>query len=881
MRHYILWVAFLLPFAVMPQTTISGVLKDVKGAFITSASVTINVMGINGNIIAYDISDDKGNYRISFKYPAEKVQINVRSIGYEYVNEVLINKTQIKNFELLEQVTKLNEIALKFTPITQKGDTINYLVSSFQDQKDRVIADVLKKLPGIDVLADGKILYQGKPILKYYIEGIDLLEGRYNIANNNLPADAVAKVQILENHQPIKLLDSLVFSDKAALNIKLKKKVTTTGVAKLGVGLAPLLWDVNITPMLFTKKRQMITSYQANNIGNDISSEIKILTIEDLLDQFESKNEKQDWISIQLLSSPPFAKNRWLNNNANLFTTNYLVRLKKEVDLKINLSYINDFQRQNGNTKTTFLTQTDTINIIESTKNKLFFNVLKSEFVLIKNTKKSYFKNTLETNNFWDAQKGFVIANNEALNQNATIPFSSFSNILKQIKPIGKKLVTINSVVTYNNDNQSLKLSPGQFKELLNNDNPSDILNQYVMHSNFYTNNAFSFTKRIRKMTFTPKIGFNLQNQKLNSHISLFEDKNENKLTGSFQNNLRFNQTSFYSILNTQYRNDNWKIELETPFKLQTFDRIDDTLNKKQNLYRFTFEPRLSINKPINAFWETTFSSSLKNSFGSINQLYYGYILNSYRTIQQFDTPILESLKRNLSFSISYRNPIKSLFINGHYSFENSNQNLIFGNIINSNGTSSFGFIEQNNNSNSHHINLRGSKFFSKIKTTLTLTTNTLFDNQIQILNGSLTDVNIKNIELNGKLDTKFTEWMSISLKTNISISNTKFKNQSFRNILTQEHLLNIDFYPSSNQYIGFDAEYYKNNFSFQNNVSYFLNLNYRFTFNKSKTDLALNWNNILNTKEFTTAFNESFSYLQSTYQLRPSQVLISLKFRF
>ena len=95
-----------------------------------------------------------------------------------------------------------------------------------------------------------------------------------------------------------------------------------------------------------------------------------------------------------------------------------------------------------------------------------------------------------------------------------------------------------------------------------------------------------------------------------------------------------------------------------------------------------------------------------------------------------------------------------------------------------------------------------------------------MFDNQIQILNGSLTDVNIKNIELNGKLDTKFTEWMSISFKTNISISNTKFKNQSFRNILTQEHLLNIDFYPSSNQYIGFDAEYYKNNFSFQNNVS-------------------------------------------------------------
>ena len=63
----------------------------------------------------------------------------------------------------------------------------------------------------IDVLPDGKILYQGKPINKYYIEGLDLLEGKYNLANKNLPYNQVSKVQILENHQPIKVLDSLVF----------------------------------------------------------------------------------------------------------------------------------------------------------------------------------------------------------------------------------------------------------------------------------------------------------------------------------------------------------------------------------------------------------------------------------------------------------------------------------------------------------------------------------------------------------------------------------------------------------------------------------------------------------------------------------------------
>jgi hypothetical protein len=103
-------------------------------------------------------------------------------------------------------------------------------------------------MPGIEVLSDGKILYQGRPINKYYIEGLDLLEGKYNLANENLPHKEVTQVQILENHQPIKALDSLKFSDQAALNIKLKNAYTFTGQARLGSGFRPLLWEANITP---------------------------------------------------------------------------------------------------------------------------------------------------------------------------------------------------------------------------------------------------------------------------------------------------------------------------------------------------------------------------------------------------------------------------------------------------------------------------------------------------------------------------------------------------------------------------------------------------------------------------------------------------------
>jgi hypothetical protein len=39
-------------------------------------------------------------------------------------------------------------------------------------------------MPGIEVLPDGKII--SSKAIKYYIEGLDLLEGKYNLANENL-----------------------------------------------------------------------------------------------------------------------------------------------------------------------------------------------------------------------------------------------------------------------------------------------------------------------------------------------------------------------------------------------------------------------------------------------------------------------------------------------------------------------------------------------------------------------------------------------------------------------------------------------------------------------------------------------------------------------
>jgi hypothetical protein len=65
----------------------------------------------------------------------------------------------------------------------------------------------------------------------------------------------------LENHQPIKTLDSLQFSDRTALNIKLKTPILLQ--VKLGLVVLARYFGMPI-PMLFSK-RQMLTTYQTNN----------------------------------------------------------------------------------------------------------------------------------------------------------------------------------------------------------------------------------------------------------------------------------------------------------------------------------------------------------------------------------------------------------------------------------------------------------------------------------------------------------------------------------------------------------------------------------------------------------------------------------------
>src|SRR5690606_31392939 len=114
----------------------------------------------------------------------------------------------------------------------------------------------------------------------------------------------------------------------------------------------------------------------------------------------------------------------------------------------------------------------------------------------------------------------------------------------------------------------------------------------------------------------------------------------------------------------------------------RSFNIEDPTLNEDQQLNRLTFEPDIYIRNKFSAFWETSVSAGISNEFGEINRMYYGFILNNYRSLQRYNSPLPEDLRQNYSWRLTYRNPLTSFFANTSYSHSRTRRNLLYSNFI-------------------------------------------------------------------------------------------------------------------------------------------------------------------------------------------------------
>ena len=191
--------------------------------------------------VKFAITENNGIYKLGLS-KNQNYKVTVSYLGYTTQNLTIstTNQNLYKDFILKENPNQLNEVILNYTPpIIVKKDTITYKVDAFVTGEERKLRDVLKKLPGVEVDKLGNVLVQGKKITKVLVEDKLFFTGNSKLAVNNIPADAVDKIEILDNYNDVAMLKGLQDSDDMAMNIKLKedKKKFTFGDIEVGAGI--------------------------------------------------------------------------------------------------------------------------------------------------------------------------------------------------------------------------------------------------------------------------------------------------------------------------------------------------------------------------------------------------------------------------------------------------------------------------------------------------------------------------------------------------------------------------------------------------------------------------------------------------------------------
>ncbi len=242
---------------------------------------------INDASLAFAISDENGFYDLTLE-KGQAYRITVSYLGYTpQTFEITAEKNTTKDFVLQESSEQLGEVNITYTsPIVVKKDTITYRTDVFTTGEERKLRDVLKKLPAVEVDREGNVTVQGKKVTKVLVEDKEFFTGDSKLAINNIPADAVDKVQVLDYYNEVGFLKGLEDSESLAMNIKLKedKKRFVFGDIETGGGAKERYF---VHPSLYYYSPET----SVNAIGDFNNFGAKSFTVRDYL-EFEGGRNK-------------------------------------------------------------------------------------------------------------------------------------------------------------------------------------------------------------------------------------------------------------------------------------------------------------------------------------------------------------------------------------------------------------------------------------------------------------------------------------------------------------------------------------------------------------------------------------------------------------
>lgn len=816
---------------------------------------TIHLLhGENGKLAGYTFSDENGHFFIQAK-DTDSLYISVSLLGYRTYKQAVGNQESFA-IMLEEEVFNLREIQIRPGRIWGQQDTINYDISRFISGKDVSIKDVIKKLPGVNVDETGQISYNGKNISNLYVEGMDLSDGRYNKITNNLDAKSVETVQLMQNHQPIRLLQKKISTENVAMNIKLKPEFRAKWMCTVqaGTGLSPFLWNTSVNAMQLSRESQSTYTYKSNNTGNDLVDEFLLM-----ISRISGRGHEPETQSF--LNQPsimaPLKKERLLFNDVHTISGNRMYKLSETTQLRMNADYTHDLRKQERGSETAYFYPDDTIRITEQSNSRIQADEAKIKLTLENNAADKFLTNDFEASGSRQKSRSDISGNHpndkaenfgaSAIHQQITTPAIKLRNKLRYLWNRSAYTYEAHSLLHYHH--HPSELTTNNLKQSLN-------------FNHFYADNHLSMLHK--KGVFTQQYagGFNVEGSGRQNRYSIYVDPL------------------------WQINNGKWQINLSVPLRLTFFSatdhpyagtNADDTL--PEGTTRMASNPSFSAWYKLNYAWRFSLSARYNKQYGSIRDVYSHPYYTDYRHIIQ-NSGVLP-VRKNLSYTVygEYKNTISEFFTTLSLSYFHSRANLIHEQIFEGNDIIS-SFHKQSNTAESWTLRGTISKGFYDLQMKTSIDYLFTQTRAQQLNNGEIMPCQISYMQYQPKLNLTISRRLEVAYEADLRYGGSKIgENTKLTPLwnITQKLLLS---YSLSDVEIGLSADHYHND------------INNNKTINACFADLLFKWkysdwqfiasaSNLLDKQQYRyTQYSTNQSYT-SWINIRGREFLLSARYKF
>lgn len=233
--------------------------------------------------VLFATADDSGNYKLTIPVGAA-YNLSVSYVGYLAATFFFEANSDIRrhDFKLAPAKNVLEEVVIKHEPIVVKKDTLIFDVRSFANGSEYKMKEILEKLPGVEVGSDGSVTVQGKRVTQMLVEGKSFFGGGSKLAVENIPADALDKIEVIDHFTETGFMKEVSDSPELAMNVRLREDKKNFMFGDLEAGVSHKEYYLaHAAVFYYRQKADMSFIGDANNAGKST------FTFEDM-QRFES-----------------------------------------------------------------------------------------------------------------------------------------------------------------------------------------------------------------------------------------------------------------------------------------------------------------------------------------------------------------------------------------------------------------------------------------------------------------------------------------------------------------------------------------------------------------------------------------------------------------